>query len=671
MSKVDIIPVAENGLMVSFGNHRTLSFREVQYNGKCKITLKVGERITFSADGEEILLDLNREISPDGHLHHTMKMRGTGFYGLGQHPGFFNYEGREVTLTQRNGEIGIPFLLSNHGVGVIWDLYSMSRVRVGRSNGWAQVDLWAEEVDGLNYYVIYGPSPDDIIRTYRELSGGTPMLPRWAFGYWQSKERYASQSELMEVVEEFKRRNIPLDVIVQDWMYWGKYGWNAMKFDESNYPNVKEATRRIHELGVHAVISVWPNFGQQTEVLGRMYPHLIPGSLNYDPSSEEGRLAYWNEVRKLLDMGFDGLWLDASEPELFKPTGGDRGTYTFYSGLRDSTLKVGKGSSYLNAYPYLHSVGIYENWRKSFPTRPVILTRSAYLGQHVTGAIVWSGDIHHDWGVLKAQIQGGLNFSASGHPYWTTDTGGFFSGDPSSESYGEIFVRWIQWSALCPIMRVHGTGYPKEPWRFKNEGVRRAIELRYSLLPYIYSLAWMVTRGYTMMRPLFMDFPWLVDVDDQYMLGPFLMVSPVTFPKVREREVYLPGGWYDFWTNEKVLGKDNETVKVKAPLERIPLHVREGSVLPLGSINGAEPMELRIYPGGNSSFDLYFDEGDGWGYESGDYQIVRLELKDGTLSISSTGKLKLKHEFKVTVLGREIKKLSYTGESTSLNYPVL
>lgn len=578
--------------------------------------------------------------------------RGLGFYGLGQHQGVFNYRNHDVYLVQRNPtETALPILISNVGYGVMWDHYSLSRVSIRDvSTSLSRIEFWSEDVDSVSYYVIYGPSIDGVVSGYRWLTGKAPMLPKWAFGYWQSRERYRTQEEVLSIAREFRRRGIPIDVIVQDWQYWGKYGWNAFKFDESNYPDPRSMVDELHRMGIRLVISIWPIFGQKTDIYRefRDKGYLIPGSLNYDPFNEGARKAYWDGVNEAFaKIGIDGWWLDASEPELNKPRDpqSDLGTWTFYTGLRDSQTAMGRGSRFLNAYPLMHTKAVYEGQRSSYNRRVVILTRSAFLGQQRHSAITWSGDVHHDWGVFAGQIPAGLNFSVSGIPYWTTDTGGFFSGDPLSEAYSEVFVRWLQWSTFCPVMRVHGTWYPKEPWMFRDDTYKVIVEyirFRYRLIPYIYSLAWMVyNEDYTIMRPLFMDFPndeYVINIGDQYMFGPFIMVSPVTTP-ARKRRVYLPRGveWFDFWSGRRITG--GVYIDVDAPLDKIPLHVKAGSVLPLGPVkdntDGVEVnIELRVYPGPASEFRLYFDDGETYGYERGEYCIVPIKWSgDGTLTI--------------------------------------
>ncbi|MGC9225740.1 TIM-barrel domain-containing protein [Caldivirga sp.] len=623
--------------------------------GELIIEINPDYSISFmDSKGNVMAREVRREVGDNGlgglWSNQVIIAKGKGFYGLGQHQGLFNYRNHEVHLLQRNPtETALPILISNVGYGLMWDHYSLSRVRVGElTSDESRIEYWSEDVDAVDYYFILGPSIDNVVSGYRRLTGKAPMLPKWAFGYWQSRERYRSQDEVISIVKEFRRRGIPIDVIVQDWFYWGKYGWNAMRFDEENYPNPTEMAKEVHGLGTRIIISIWPIFGQKTEVHKAFKDkgYLIPGSLNYDPFNEEARREYWRLIAEnFAKVGIDGWWLDASEPELDRPrdTSSDRGTWSFYTGLHDSTTAMGRGSMYLNAYPLMHTKAVYEGQRGSMNRRVVILTRSAFLGQQRHSAITWSGDVHHDWGVLAGQIPAGLNFSISGIPYWTTDTGGFFSGDPATPAYGEVFTRWFQWSTFCPVMRVHGTWYAKEPWMFPEpiySILRQYIEFRYRLLPYIYSVAWMVTEGdYTMMRPLVMDFQddEVLNIGDQYMFGPFIMVSPVTVP-TRKRRVYLPGKgqWFDFWTGRRYAG--GSYIDVDAPLDRIPLHVKAGSILPLGPVksNSSEqenPIELRVYDGGDSEFRLYFDDGESYNYEKGEYCIIPLRW------LNSEGKL--------------------------------
>ncbi len=611
--------------------------------------------LTFCDDSDNLILREGRRrmwpITVEGEETFNAEQEflvseDEGFYGLGQHAGLFNYKGHTVTLIQRNWDVAIPFLVSSRGYGILWDNYSMTRVSSFRDEEGEKLVWWSEVADTIDYYFIYGPELDRVIASYRWLTGEAPLLPRWAYGYWQSKERYRSQKEIVEVVKEFRKRGIPIDVIVQDWKYWGKYGWNAFKFDEEYYPDPAKMVEELHSLNVHVMISIWPTFGPETEVFKEMTKrgYICPGTLCYDPFNESARALYWEYIKKtFFDIGIDAWWLDATEPE----TGA--GWSSFYTPFHKTRTALGSGARYLNAYSLMTTRAVYEGQRSVSNKRVLILTRSSFAGQQRYAAVTWSGDIFHDWGTLREQIPAGLNFCLSGIPYWTTDIGGFFSGDPESEAYREIFVRWFQWGTFCPIFRVHGTTYAKEPWRFGPEVEKilvRYIHLRYRLLPYIYSIAWKVTKeGYTIMRALVMDFredPRVLDIDDQYMFGPAIMVSPVTLPKTASRKVYLPktpGGWYDFWTGERIEG--GKTIEVNTPLDIIPLHVRAGSIIPMGPYlqyteeRPADPIELRIYRGADGTFEIYEDEGDNYNYEEGAYAIIPITWDEerGELSI--------------------------------------
>ncbi|MDK6027985.1 glycoside hydrolase family 31 protein [Ignisphaera sp. 4213-co] len=599
------------------------------------------------------------EIEPDSVLH-----------GFGQHAGYsahatFNYRDRTVYLAQRNTDIVVPFVVSSSGYGILWDVYSMGVVE-SRGN---VLRVWFEACDYLSYYVIYGPDLDRVIAGYRWLTGKAVMLPRYAFGYWQSKERYASQEEIVSVAKTFRERGIPIDIIVQDWRYWGDYGWNAFKFDEKYYPDPKKMVEEIHKLNIRIAISIWPIFEKKTEIYREaeeMGCIMEGGAEDFgliNVFKEECREWFWRKINEVFySIGIDGWWLDASEPEVMP-----RLIYSTWQ----KTLDIGNGRKmikYLNIYPLLETKAVYEGQRKTSNRRVLILTRSGFAGIQRHGVVNWSGDITGDWTTLRTQIWAGLNYSMSGLPYWTTDIGGFFSGNPDTDGYRELFIRWFQWGAFCPIFRVHGTYYPKEPWRFGEETEKilvKFIRLRYRLLPYIYTLAWMVySQDYTIMRPLVMDFKNdknVYNIDDQYMFGPFIMVSPITIPSTFDREIYLPyGTWYDFWTGEKLVG--GRRARVNAPLNIIPLHVRAGAVLPLAPLTiessneyGNE-IELRVYRGRDGEFTLYIDDGETYDYEKGLYALIPIKWieKENKLVISekrglfNIGSIK----FKVVIVDR-------------------
>ncbi|MDT7862610.1 MAG: glycoside hydrolase family 31 protein [Saccharolobus sp.] len=602
------------------------------------------------------------------NLEHIFELaENENIYGLGQHAGGnglgqssvfkIGYRGSTITLSQRNTDIAIPFLVSSKGYGILWDNYSLGSISL-KGN---KMKIWFEAGNSLDYYFIYGESLDEVIGTYRKLTGEAPLLPKWAYGYWQSKERYKSQDELVNVVKEFRNRKIPLDVIVLDWRYWGKYGWNAFKFDEEDFPDPKGMIEEIHRLKAKLMISIWPTFGKETDVYKEMEANgcIISGTTCFNPFKEECRELFWKHVKKFLDLGVDGWWLDASEPE----TGFG---LVFFSPIHDADLGIGKGYIYLNVFPLMETKAVYEGQRKSSNNRVVILTRSAFAGQQRYSAISWSGDILGDWDTLRAQIPAGLNFSISGIPYWTTDIGGFFSGNPESESYREIFIRWLQWGVFCSIFRVHGTIFPKEPWRFGKDGenvIVKFIRLRYRLLPYIYSLAWMVySKGYTIMRPLVMDFKDdynVYDIDDQYMFGPYILVSPITLPSIKERELYLPKEkWYDFWNGDIIQG--GRWIRAKVSIDMIPIHIKAGAILPLADFienSGDEysSIELRVYTGNSGKFEIYDDDGMTYDYEKGKYSIIPIEWNEEKQELiigNKKGELNVKKEIRIVWVNR-------------------
>jgi alpha-D-xyloside xylohydrolase len=480
----------------------------------------------------------------------------------------------------------------------------------------------------LDYVVFYGPSTDSVIATYRNLSGNVPMLPRWAYGFWQCRERYTSGTHLVETVKEFRRRNLPMDVIVQDWQYWGKFGWGVMKFDEANYPNPAGFIKELHDLHASFSISVWENPDRNSDI-GKEYAAknlFIPGSPWLDALNPRAREAHWDALNQnLFSMGVDSWWMDATEPE--------------NDGLHGKQTYLGPGDIFRLTYPLFISRAIYEGQRKtSSDKRVCILTRSAFLGAQRYGIINWSGDIGGNWDTYKRQIVAGLNNSISGLPYWTTDIGGFFRPGQSQYTdpkYQELLVRWYQWGAFNPIFRIHGYQTETEPWKYGpqvEESMRKMLNLRYRLLPYIYSDAYQITaHGSTMMRPLVMDFR-----DDslalnrplEYMFGKSFLVAPVTEPEVNQQDIYLPisPAWYDFWAGERFNG--GQTIRVEVPRDQIPLFVKAGSIIPMGAFvqyanqQTADSLEIRIYPGADGEFTLYEDENDNYNYEKGSYSTI-------------------------------------------------
>jgi alpha-D-xyloside xylohydrolase len=771
-----------------------------------------------------------------------------GLYGLGQQQsGLVNYRGHDVRLVQENTIDVVPVLVSSRGYGILWDNASETGLRdapaapdarsarTARTDGRAATrpdvrsgSLWSQMAETIDYTFLYGPELDDVVACYRRLTGEAPLFGRWAYGFFQSKERYKTQEELVDVVREFRRRQIPIDTIVQDWFYWDPFKWGSHRFDRARYPDPAQMARDLHALHTKIMISVWAKFvpgsDNHTELAARgfLYPpfdkaHGGPEGNSeqyYDAFNPDARALYWRQIEEgIFSKGIDAWWLDATEPEI-----GDL--------KRDEPRQImaktalGHGARQLNAYSLMTTEAVYRGQRQSDPTKRVfILTRSAFAGQQRNGAATWSGDIEATWDVFAKQVAAGINFGLSGLPYWATDIGAFFVNEypkgGQDPAYQELFTRWYQWGAFCPIFRVHGTAVPREMWRFGEPGSwaydtqLRFDRLRYRLLPYVYSLAGQVTHGGgTILRGLPFDFrsdPRVRDIADEHMFGPAFLVSPVlrplrygalhssevghaipatafdapdgtaaalqgeyfadktltqraaarkdaaidfdwglgpalpelpsdqfsvrwtgrlrapetgeyelatvaddgvrlwldgklliddwtqhapeyrsgrvsleagrqydlrleyfdeilgasvrlrwTLPSDRSaveaapsqpmlRRVYLPAGtdWYDFWTGERLTG--GRTIDAPAPLETMPLHVRAGSIVPLGphlqyaSEKPADPIELRVYRGSDGHFELYEDEGEGYGYEKGAFAVIPIEWSEAkrTLTIGA------------------------------------
>ena len=514
-------------------------------------------------------------------------------------------------------------------------------------------------------YVVFAGSADDVIASYRNLSGAAPMLPKWAYGFWQCKERYTSGPNLVEAVKEFRKRSLPLDVIVQDWQYWGNRGWGVPQFDDTNYKNPKGFIKELNDLNAHLTVSIWSNPDKNSEI-GKQYVknnRFIPDTKWLDYFNPETRKDYWNTLKvNMFDNGVDAWWMDAVEPENDALTG----TKTF----------IGTGEIYRLIYPLMVSKAVSEGQREtSNEKRVCILTRSAFSGQQRYGVINWSGDIGGTWDVYRNQIVAGLNFTITGLPYWTTDIGGFFRPGRSQytdEKYQELLTRWYQWGTFNPIFRMHGYQTDTEPWKYGQtveNNMRKMLNLRYRLMPYIYSEAWKVTNsGSTIMRPLVMDFSSDKEALKQpfeYMFGKAILVAPVTEAGATQRSVYLPksANWYDFWTGKRLTG--GQTVVAQASLDKIPLFIKAGTIVPMGSViqftneKPADTLEIRVYRGKNATFELYEDEGDSYRYEKGSYTIIPFNWneKSQTLTIGkkqgSYANSLQKRAFKIVLVSEE------------------
>ncbi len=513
----------------------------------------------------------------------------------------------------------------------------------------------------LDYYFMYGDNLDGVIAAYRFLTGKATIAPRWALGLWQSRERYKTQSEILSTVKEFRRRRIPLDNIVLDWNYWKEDAWGSQEFDANRFPSPDSMIRSLHEdYHTHFMISVWPKFYEGIPVyqyfdrMNWLYKRNVADSQRdwigkgyvstfYDAFNPDARKAFWDLLdKKLYRKGVDAWWMDASEPDILSNVNSEKRK------LEMTPTALGPAAAYLNAYPMLNAKGIYEGQRSSNPDQRVfILTRSAFAGSQHYAAAVWSGDIAARWSDMKAQIAAGVNFSLSGLPYWTMDIGGFaverrfeHAAGADLDEWREQMTRWYQFGAFCPLFRVHGQ-YPyreiyhvAEPGQPAYESMLWYDRLRYRLLPYLYSLSgWVWARDYTPMRGLVMDFDADTTVHaiaDEFMLGPSLLAAPVTTFKARSRSVYLPAGqgWYDLYSGVYTTG--GQRLDVQAPYERIPVFVKEGTILPVGPAlqytdqRRADTITLYVYSGRDARFDLYEDEGDNYNYEKGASSTIPL-----------------------------------------------
>jgi alpha-D-xyloside xylohydrolase len=598
-------------------------------------------------------------------------MNGEALYGLGSHEeGMLNLRGQYQFLYQQNMKAVVPILLSTRGYGIVFDNYSYMTFHDDAFGSY----LWADIADELDFYFIYGPEFDQIIQGVRKLTGKAPMMPSWAFGYVQSKERYQSQRELIEVVKEYRKRELPLDCIVLDWKSWPDGLWGQKSLDPDRFPDPDQMMSELHKMNARLMVSIWPIMHPASENCIEMKDqgYLLGNQATYDAFQEKARDLYWKQANEgLFKHNVDAWWCDCTEPfeadwkGAYKPEPEERAL------INTNEAKKYLDPQYINAYSLLHSKGIYEGQRKvTDQKRMVNLTRSSYAGQHRYGTITWSGDPAATWETYRRQIADGLNFCVTGSPYWTIDIGAFFVGKKpelwfwngdydqgvDDLGYQELYVRWFQFGAFLPMFRSHGTDTPREIWRFGNPGdpmydsLVKFLRLRYQLMPYIYSLAGLTAmEDYTMFRVLAFDFrddPATYDITDQFMFGPALLVNPVTKPMYygpnstpisnaeKTRPVYLPAGseWYDFWTANRFDG--GQTVISNASVDTIPLFVRSGSILPMGpeiNYTNEKPgglITLQIYPGQDGMFTLYQDEGDNYNYEKGFFATIRFRWED-------------------------------------------
>ena len=617
-------------------------------NVKVVITRKNGAIRYEDSTGKKLFEDGGRSLTPvevngektyRSEMHSNLWDSTEAFYGLGQHQaGVWNYHGEFLDLLQDNTNISVPFFVSSNGYGILWNNTSRSRFN---NRFLHALYLTSDVADTLDYYFLYGPEFDQIIAGYRELTGAAPLFGKWAYGFWQSKNRYASQTELLGIAHKYRELHIPVDNIVQDWFWWNTMGEPVFN---KNYPDPKGMIADLHGNHFHIMFSFWPYFNPSSPVYddmdkrgyfidrikvgtGEVHP---TGQALYDAFNPDARKYYWQLLKKVFAIGADAWWLDTDEPETENQE---------KSVLETEKVTLGNGARYADMFPLMHTTGVYEGQRGASDRKRVfILSRSAFAGAQRNSITAWSGDVETNWLNFARQIPAGLNFELSGLPYWTTDIGGFIIGNPDDPAYRELFVRWFEYGTFCPIFRVHGTRTTNtnELWSYGAEAQQILTSfdrLRYRLMPYIYSLAWKVTsEGYTPMRPLAMDFRTDVraqNVGDQFLYGPALLVNPVTEQGATSRHLYLPKAkWYDFWTAHALEG--GVAMDAAAPLDRIPLYVRAGSILPMGpdlqysAEKAADPIELRVYAGANGNFTLYEDENDNYDYEKGIQAMIAI-----------------------------------------------
>ena len=680
---------------------------------------QTGQIIFCNHEGKKLIVDKGTTFAPCQHevdkgkysieQHFTIG-KDEALFGLGQlRDKAMNQRGRDIDIWNSNTYISIPYFTSEQGYGIYWDNAGKSRFTSPELGEEGPVIFTSEVGVCADYYVIYKDGTQDgVIAGIRQLTGQATMFPLWAMGHWQCRERYKTSDELADVLDTYRELQIPLDAIVQDWQYWGcDSNWNAMRFMNPYYinkvgdpawekylpgdmknmnaqanPRLKspeEMVRYVHDHHAHLMISIWPDFGPWTEQHAKLkeMQALLPfdtwpmnaGAQIYDVFNPAARGLYWQYLTHLYDMGFDAWWTDSTEPDEFYEEEHNDYDYMTYDGSWRSVK---------NAFPLLHNQSIYEHQRATKggnARRSVQMTRSGALGLQHYGTFSWSGDIIASWDEMKQQIPSGLNYTLCGIPFWNTDLGGFFYWDfiqdPKNPAIQELQTRWMEWGAFMPLMRNHcSSPMVSEIYRMGKEGdwcydaIKAFIQLRYRLLPYIYSTAGdCVQNSGSMMRPFVMDFATdrkALLLNDEYMFGRSLLVKPVTdamytwkdenkwghetYPDIRQAScatpVYLPQGtqWYDFWTNELLEG--GRSLMRPCPIDIIPVYVKAGSILPFGpdvqysDEKTWDDLEIRVYPGADGAFTLYEDEGDNYNYEKGRFTQIPFIYDDTTSTLT-------------------------------------
>ena len=586
------------------------------------------------------------------------------------------------------------------------------------------LSLESEIGNQIDYYFVHGDNMDRVISGYRQLTGKAPIMPKWALGFWQSRERYRSQNELLDVLKGYRKRNISIDNIVLDWSYWPVDAWGSHEFDPEFFPDPEGMVDQVHRLNARIMISVWPKFYITTEHYrefdshGWMYKRAVTDSIRdwigkgyigsfYDPYSQGARDLFWNQIREhLYSKGFDAWWMDASEPDILSNAGIE------YRKQLCTPTALGPSAKYFNTYALMNAMAIYNGQRSADPDKRVfLLTRSGFAGLQRYSTATWSGDIGARWEEMEAQIPAGLNYSLSGIPYWTFDIGGFCvenryrlakEGSEDMDEWRELNTRWFQFGSFCPLFRSHGQFPFREIFNISPEGnpaYKSMVyydKLRYQLMPYTYSLAALTYfNDYTIMRAMVMDFAsdkTVLNTGDQYMFGPSFLVAPVYKYKARSRDVYFPGsaGWYDFYSGTFIEG--GHWLNVEAPSERIPLFVKAGSIIPTGPVTQFTdekpdaPLTIYIYTGGNCVFTLYEDEGTNYNYMDGKYSAIKFSWDEKSQELKIAGRrgsytgMPVSRLFRIVWIGKEHPagfssdiipnaSVSYNGKEISLKRP--
>lgn len=644
-----------------------------------------------------------------------------GIFGLGQdEQGVYNRRGTKYYLYQHNMRTPMPLMMTDSGYGILFDCPSLMIFDdTGKST-----DITFDTIDQIDFYLITG-NMDTVISEFRYLTGEAEMLPKWAFGYIQSRERYNTQFEILETAKRYRDIGVPLDCIVQDWKTWPGQQWGQKTVDKERYPDIAGMNRELHEMNVHSMVSIWPNMAEgcpDHEELAKA-GYLLGDYSTYDAFNEKAREMYWKQASKELLIGFDSWWCDSTEPF----TAPDWCGAVLLPEEKRYELVGGEHKKYLdpaaaNIYALMHAKGIYENQRKADKDRRVFnLTRSGYAGIQKYGVALWAGDACAKWDELKKEIAKGLNMCMSGIPYWTVDIGAFFVGGAEcwrkwcgdkdakpvwfwngdynegaqSLAYRELYTRWLQFGTFLPLFRSHGTDTKREIWNFGKPGemfydaIEKFIKLRYRLLPYIYSMAGQVTlNGFTMMRSLLFDFSYdkrAKETDDQFMFGNALLVCPVTQPMFYNREgrihseerrdCYLPEGacWYDFWTGEYYSG--GQTVSAEAGIDKIPIFVKSGSILLMQNdtnhaLEDAGILQVWVYKGNDAECSYYNDDGISYGYKEGKYDLLQFKWDNAGGKLSVNGRSRFRTEPIILEIhcGDALEIVNFDGSDTTIYF---